>query len=281
MKCPKCGYLNPENAKICDCGFDFKYKLLYNTGVDNVEKIPGVYTNKIISLATYLGGPLAAGFLIGHNYKVFGNEDKARYSRILGGLSTLILFELMFLIPENIIDSVPRWVIPSLYAGIVYFIVFITQEQRINEFIKVGGHKASGWRAAGIGLICLIFVLGYIFIRTYERSPFEGEVMTFSNANHEIYYNKEIPEADIKIIGHELTTFGYFKAVKQQRVRVALEDGTYCLKIIVRKDWWEDQDVIESLKQLEKQISNSLNNQVLKIKMLDSSINGFEEKNIN
>ena len=35
-----------------------------------------IYTNKLISFATVFGGPMAAGILIGHNYKIFGEDEK-------------------------------------------------------------------------------------------------------------------------------------------------------------------------------------------------------------
>jgi hypothetical protein len=91
--------------------------------------IQQIYTKERISIATFFGGPLAAGFLIGHNFKIFGDDIKARYAIILGILSTIILLELIFLIPHKIIKYIPHVLIPVFNTGILYFIVDKTQNQ--------------------------------------------------------------------------------------------------------------------------------------------------------
>ena len=50
-----------------------------------------IFTNKAISIATFFGGPLAAGLLISKNFKVFGNENAARNSIFIGIISTILL----------------------------------------------------------------------------------------------------------------------------------------------------------------------------------------------
>ena len=143
-----------------------------------MEKTPRIYTNKIISIATFFGGPLAAGFLIGYNFKILGDSENQRYSIIIGIISTLVFFELLFLVPDKIMNSIPNAMIPSLCTAIIYFIVHKIQDDKINEAIKNGVQKASGWKAVGIGLLCSIFIVGYIFLRASSMPLFPGEVMT-------------------------------------------------------------------------------------------------------
>jgi predicted membrane protein len=224
--------------------------------MENAQKI---YTNKAISIATFFGGPIAAGILIGHNYKIFGDDDKQRYSVIIGIISTLIFFELLFLIPDRIMNSIPNALIPAIYTGIIYVIVHKTQDDRINESIQNGVEETSKWKAAGIGLLCSILIIGYILIRAYNMPVFEGEVMTFGTAEHEIYYHEGIPYSDVKKEGDELTKYGYFKTQDKQSVQFTIENNSYILKINVPKEWWEDKDILESLESLRTQISNSLN----------------------
>ncbi len=83
---------------------------------NNSQKI---FTNKAISIATFFGGPLAAGFLISENYKVFGNDNAARNSIFIGIISTIILFAVIFIIPENVIDKIPQPLIPAIYTAII------------------------------------------------------------------------------------------------------------------------------------------------------------------
>ena len=65
---------------------------------NNTHKI---FTNRVISTATFFGGPIVAGFMIAKNYKAFGNSDAARNSIFIGIISTLLLFAGMFTIPEQ------------------------------------------------------------------------------------------------------------------------------------------------------------------------------------
>ncbi len=246
--------------------------------MENDQKI---YTNKTISIATFFGGPFAAGFLIGNNYKIFGDDDKRRNSIILGLISTIVFFEILFLIPEKIINSIPNAIFPAIYTGIIYFIVTKTQDKKINEYLENGYKKASGWKAAGIGLLCSLFLIGYIFIRAYNMPAFEGELMTFGNNMHEIYYNENIPQNEVNIVGQELISYGYFNTPEKQTVQLTIEDDNYYLKIPVQKDWWDDNDIVESLKALQNKISFSMNNRAIQIIMIDGSMSGIIEKNIN
>ena len=245
--------------------------------MENSQKI---YTNKLISFATVFGGPMAAGILIGHNYKIFGEDEKQKYAIILGIVSTILMLELLFLIPEKIFNSIPSPLIPSIYTGIIYLIVYKTQDVRIKEFIQNGYNKASGWKATGIGFLCSLLIIGYIFLRFYNMPVFEGELMTFGTAEHEIYYHKDIPISDVKIVGDELTKYGYFNTSEKQSVQLTLQNSCYMLKIYVPKEWWDDKDIIESMESLRTQISNALNRSDLKIKMLDGTLNGVEEKEL-
>jgi hypothetical protein len=245
--------------------------------MENNQKI---YTDKAISIATVFGGPVAAGILIGHNYKVFGDDDKQRYSIIIGFIGTLIFFELLFLIPDRIMNSIPRELIPLIYTSIIYLIVLKTQGDKIKESIQSGIEKASNWKAAGIGLLCSIILIGYIFVRVYNMPAFDGKVMTFGTTKHEIYYNENIPKPEIEIVGNELIKFGYFKTSEKQIVQLTIEDDNYVLKIYIPKEWWENKDILESMESLRSNISNSLNRDNMKLKMLAGTIRGIEEKEL-
>jgi hypothetical protein len=48
-----------------------------------------------------------------------------------------------------------------------------------------------------------------------------------------------------------------------------------------QKEWWEYKDILESLEALKSKISNSLNRNDIKIKMLAGTIKGIEEKELN
>ena len=75
-----------------------------------------IFTNKAISIATFIGGPLAAGILISKNYKVFGHDEAARNAVFAGLIATFILFAGLFMLPEQLFDKLPHSLIPFIYS---------------------------------------------------------------------------------------------------------------------------------------------------------------------
>ena len=81
------------------------------------------YSQTAIGIATYLGGPLAAGYLIRENYKSLDDLENGNKAFIIGILSTILLFTGIFSIPETILEKVPNVALPAVYTLIIYFIV--------------------------------------------------------------------------------------------------------------------------------------------------------------
>jgi hypothetical protein len=122
-----------------------------------------LYSTKSISIATFIGGPLAASILLRKNYINLGKEKNGKLSLIIGIISTILLLVLMFIIPEDVIDKIPSTIIPAIYTVIIYFII----ERLIGKELK--SHKESknnfysGWKAAGIGAISAVVLLAAVF----------------------------------------------------------------------------------------------------------------------
>jgi hypothetical protein len=61
---------------------------------DNEIVIPAqkIYSEKNIWRATFLGGPLVAGYLLAENFKAFNEPEKVRKTWIIAVLATIIIF---------------------------------------------------------------------------------------------------------------------------------------------------------------------------------------------
>jgi uncharacterized membrane protein AbrB (regulator of aidB expression) len=86
------------------------------------------YSQKAISIATFFGGPLAAGYLIKKNYQAMNQPDLANKATIIGIISTIILFAGIFSIPEHIIDKIPNALFPLIYTLIISLILEKSRE---------------------------------------------------------------------------------------------------------------------------------------------------------
>lgn len=128
-----------------------------------------IYNLKQIDAACAIGSPIVAGILIAHNYRKFGEGQKAISWIFIGILWTIGLITLGVFIPDNVPDSATM-VIPLLNAAILYPIVNKLQGERIREHFANGGEIVSNWR---VFIITIVFAAAIIIpiIRLTQNSP--------------------------------------------------------------------------------------------------------------
>lgn len=175
---------------------------------DNNTKDIKLYSSKAISGATFLGGPLAAGYLIGENFKAIDKPIEGRNSLIIGIISTIILFGGVFMIPENIIDKIPRQLIPIIYTVIIWGIVEWKQGDVLKAHEENNNSFFSGWRAAGIGFISLLIlvigIFGFVFLskdnELYDK--YDTELAQFSKNENEtlVFYDNLNTETNYSLL---------------------------------------------------------------------------------
>jgi len=129
-----------------------------------VKSAKRIYKDRAIWVATYLGGPLVAGYLIAENFKAFNETGKAKKTWIYTIIGTIVIFGGIFSIPEDILESIPRYFIPLVYTAIAYGFVKHFQEKNISAFIALGGKPFSWWRTIAVSLIGLLITIVFIFI---------------------------------------------------------------------------------------------------------------------
>lgn len=163
---------------------------------NETEKIK-LYSIRAINITTFLGGPLGASYMIGENFKALNKPVEARNSLIIGILSTIIIITGTFMIPENIINKIPRQIIPLVYTGIIWGIVEWKQGNILRSHKENGNLFFSGWRAAGIGFLSLILILivafGYVFLgadsEVYDKYDAEFRVFSENEKETLAFYN--------------------------------------------------------------------------------------------
>jgi len=175
---------------------------------DNLTENIKLYSSKAIGGATFFGGPLAAGYMIGENFKALNKPIEGRNSLIIGIVSTIVLFTGIFMFPESIIDKVPNQLIPLIYTGIIWGIVEWKQGDILKLHKENGNSFFSGWRAAGIGLISLVIIsigiFGYMFFgmdnEIYEK--YDTELSVFSKNEEEtlVFYDHLNTESNNSLI---------------------------------------------------------------------------------
>ena len=121
------------------------------------------YSVKAIDIATFLGGPLAAGILLRSNFKVIGENKKASQALQIGIGLTILILVLLFSLPEQVVDKIPSAVLPAIYTAIVHFIAKETQGDFLTAHKEQGGSFFSIWKSVGIGLLsCIVLMAGIV-----------------------------------------------------------------------------------------------------------------------
>ena len=93
------------------------------------------YSQNAIAFAAYLGGPLAAGLLVRKNALNLGKKNQALGSLIIGIISTILLLVFVFQIPEDIIEKIPKPVIPAIYTGIIALVVELMHGEILKKLL--------------------------------------------------------------------------------------------------------------------------------------------------
>jgi hypothetical protein len=129
-----------------------------------------LYNDRAVYIATFFGGPLAAGYLASENFKAFGQHSMARNSWLIAFFATIIIFGSAFVIPG--LTHRPTIIIPILYSVFAQFLVKHYQGKSIASHIDKGGLVYPVWRAVLLGLIGLaisVVILFFVVLATGIR----------------------------------------------------------------------------------------------------------------
>lgn len=129
-----------------------------------------LYNVSAITIGTFLGGPLAAGYLTAENFKNLGKARSARITWAISIAFTIVMLGAILFIPE--VEKIPKYLIPILYIGVTQTVVQKLQNKAIEAHMDAGGPMYSAWRAAGIGLLGLavLFIIILLAIMAIEAA---------------------------------------------------------------------------------------------------------------
>lgn len=159
-----------------------------------------LYSERSINIATFLGTPVAAGFLIRRNFINLGNETYGKHTLFISIAFTIIFFILIILSPEHVIDKIPNALFPAIYTLIVWFVVSRYQGEALSNHKKAGGSFYSVWKAAGIGFAASVVLVGmffaYAFATTedFDSEKYDRKIDVFSKNEEEAMMLYEIPD---------------------------------------------------------------------------------------
>jgi len=198
------------------------------------------YSQRAIGIATFLGGPLAAGYLVRENYLALNKSDEAQKAFFYGLLATVAVFGFIFMMPESIMEKVPNQIIPLIYTAIIYYVVEQTQGETLKLHKELGNEFYSGWKAARVGFVSLLLLVAVIF----------GYVFLFENEGDLLEYDKKM-ELYSKNETASLEFYNFLETEDQEKLIFRLNSE-------VIPKWIENKQIVKEVSNL-----NGLPNEVI------------------
>lgn len=153
-----------------------------------------VFTKTQIGWCTFIGGPLCAGYLIYHNFKVFGDTKSAKKTIIIWALVTIAVFVISVLRGQMLAQLHLNYLLPIVYTVSAITYIKSAQEKQITKYISEGYRKASFWRCLGISLLSLVITFALFFgaVSLFDRLyPSPKDPITSLSNYCDTYYNEQ------------------------------------------------------------------------------------------
>jgi hypothetical protein len=119
-----------------------------------------LYSVGQITLATFLGTPLAGALILARNHQALGKSGSAWREVAIGGAATVLLVVLGFILPENF--PAAGFSIGSCVG--MYYYAKESQGDAIESHLKPGGSKGSWAVTVIVGIICSVILFGLLFL---------------------------------------------------------------------------------------------------------------------
>jgi len=122
-----------------------------------------IYSDKQVSLATFLASPIAGGILMAHNERAIGRREMAWYYICITIAATVVLILLsIFVLPER---KPGNYLIPLLLAAAMKYWSGRVQGNILTSGDFPDAKRASWWATIGISLLVVIsfavLIIGY------------------------------------------------------------------------------------------------------------------------
>lgn len=140
--------------------FSFKQSKMEN---DILEVIPegNVFSTKTIVVCSFLGGILASGYMLYHNFKTFGDDRKAKLTIVV---SIIVLTLMLCSAFVSALDKVPN-ILYSLFTTLATsFFAKKYQADMVNIHVDAGGKLYETGRAVIVCIISILILLALILI---------------------------------------------------------------------------------------------------------------------
>jgi len=211
-----------------------------------------VFKNSALWIGAFIGGPLAAGYIIAENFKTFNRPENAKKTWIFVILATILIFIGIFFIPDD--SNFPDSLIPLIYTGIAALFFHYLQEKQIRSHIESGGLVYTWGRVVIVGIIGLAvtfitFIPTFFILDLFNDA--DTSTHTYGEMKHEISYNNTtISEAEADLFAEAFFLTSFFDDEVTKYVYIEKVDGTYEISISCIQSVVNDPEALEEFTRL-------------------------------
>jgi hypothetical protein len=214
-----------------------------------------IYKDRAIWLGAFFGGPLAAGYIIAENFKAFNQPDKAKKTWIYTIIATIIIFGIIFLIPDSV--KIPNHIIPLIHTGIAYYLMQHFQSANITAHINAGGLFYRWWRVVFIGLVGLvvIFISFFSILFLTGKLAVNETTKTYGFMKHEITFdNSNISENEVNKIADGFIKTTFFDEAVTKYVYVEKVNNSFEISLSCDKSVTSNAEALQFFDQLRTEL---------------------------
>ena len=242
-----------------------------------------LYTIPSIALASFLGGPIAAGWLVSENYRRLNEPRAARTALINGIVATVALVTMMAALPPRWASQLAGIIIPAIYTALIWILAERLQGRPLAAHFARGGRRHSPWRAVGISLIAalpvaLIYLAAIMVVPTAPPFGFAGEPSPYGTDGDVIFHTDDIPSTLVEEAAAALTSAGTLANGRPDAVELRLDGNGYVLTVPIPLSSWSDHGLIKQLGKIEKQLTESNAFRPVRVEIIHLGVSGIQRR---
>ncbi|MFC5864902.1 hypothetical protein ACFPT7_21520 [Acidicapsa dinghuensis] len=228
-------------------------------GVYEPEVKYKLYDSGAVSVATFLGGPIAGAALMAMNYRKLGKTGAAMGALGVGVIGMALGIAVGYLLPSGASYAVPI----ALIYGMRQF-AEKTQGDLIEEHTERGGQLGSMVIPVALGLAILIPVLAAIFLPVMMQPHNQVRVGT----KDMVVYTGQASRQDADDLGQELKRVGYFQ---DQGAEVFLDKDAKgaTISLVVKDGWWDKPGAMDAADEVARQVAKSVGGFPVRVRLVD------------
>jgi len=227
------------------------------------EPIPTytLFDSTSVTIATFLGSPVAGTALMALNYQRLGKKINAIAVLAIGIAVTGAAVAFGSKVPT------------SAGTGLGFLLLLATrslaqylQGAAIERHVHQGGQLASRWAAAALGAALLVIVAGVVFLFAFGQLSSKVIIGT----KDEVFYSGAATKQDALALGQALKQAGYFQD-RGISARISKDKDGTAVGFVLQDGMWDRPEMVSGAEELGREIAPAIGGFPIQVRLMNSA----------